>query len=127
MTGWAYISSVDITAARFVRAITRHDQEGLEACFEPDARFRALIPSGLHEYDDAASAAAVVSGWFADAELELLAESSDTVGDRLHLSYRFAGTEEGSRFVVEQHVFARLSGGRIAAADLMCSGFRPPA
>ena len=118
---------MDITAARFVRAIATHDQEALEECFAEDARFRALTPSGVEEYDDGASAAAVVTGWFADADLDLLAESSASVGDRLHVSYRFAGTEEGKPFLVEQHVFCRVSSGRLTDVDLMCSGLRPSA
>ena len=53
---------------------------------------------------------------------------SDTgdVGDRLHISYRFEGVEEGKPYVVEHHLYCTLDEqGLIARADLLCSGFRP--
>jgi hypothetical protein len=44
----------------------------------------------------------------------------------LHISYRFAGVEDGEAYVVEQHLFCTTSNGKIVRADLLCSGFRPP-
>lgn len=58
-------------------------------------QFHALTPSGLRE-----------------------------VGDRLHISYRFQGVEEGEPYLVEQHLYCTVSDGRIGRADLLCSGFR---
>jgi hypothetical protein len=69
----------------------------------------------------------LVSRWFGDStELHLLESRSNEIGDRLHISYRFAGIEEGEGFVVEQHLVCTIADHKIARADLLCSGFRPP-
>jgi hypothetical protein len=49
------------------------------------------------------------------------------VGDRLHVAYRFRGVENGEPFVVEQQLYCLVEGDAIARANLLCSGFRPPA
>jgi ketosteroid isomerase-like protein len=68
----------------------------------------------------------LISQWFGDStELHLLDSRSDQVADRLHISYRFAGVEEGKAFVVEQHLYCSVRHGKIVRADLLCSGFRP--
>ncbi len=113
-------------AAQFVHAITTHDEVALRECFAPDATFRALIPPGLRERDGAEAAAALITAWFSESSLRLLAEDSDEVGGLLRIDYSFEGSEDGEPFVVEQHVFCTVVDGRIAAADLLCSGFRPP-
>jgi hypothetical protein len=88
---------------------------------------RALIPPGLRERTGATDSAALVAGWFADStELELAGSSAGEVGDRLHISYRFEGVEEGEPYVVEHHLYCTLDErGLIERADLLCSGFRP--
>jgi hypothetical protein len=88
---------------------------------------RALIPPGLRERFGAADAAALVAGWFADStELDLAGSEIGEVGDRLHISYRFEGVEEGEAYVVEHHLYCTLDErGLIQRADLLCSGFRP--
>jgi len=88
---------------------------------------RALIPPGLRERSGATEAAALVAGWFADStELDLVDSSAGEVGDRLHVSYRFEGVEEGEPYVVEHHLYCILDErGLIKRADLLCSGFRP--
>jgi ketosteroid isomerase-like protein len=112
---------------RFVEAIGARDRAALAACFAGDAQFRALIPPGLRERTGAGDAADLVVSWFADStELELVAARAETVGDRLHLAYRFRGVEEGEPYVVEQQVYCAVTDGRIASASLLCSGFRPP-
>jgi len=70
----------------------------------------------------------LITQWFGDSTgLRLLDSHSDEVGDRLHVSYRFAGVEEGEAYLVEQHLFCTVGEGKIMRADLLCSGFRPPA
>jgi len=88
---------------------------------------RALIPPGLRERSGAHDAAALVAGWFADStELDLVDSSSGDVGDRVHVSYRFEGVEEGQAYVVEHHLYCTLDErGLIERLDLLCSGFRP--
>jgi hypothetical protein len=111
---------------RLVRAIELQDEAELARCFAPDATVRALIPPGLRERDSGEEAAALIAGWFADSTaLELRDVHVCEVGDRLHLSYRFEGVEEGVPYVVEQQAFCTARGDVIAQADLVCSGFRP--
>ena len=67
-----------------------------------------------------------MAAWFEDStELELLESRTDEVGDKLHLSYRFSGVEEGEPYLVEHHLSCVVSDGKIDRADLLCSGFRP--
>ena len=64
--------------------------------------------------------------WFGDSTgLRLLDSQGYEVGDRLHVSYRLTGIENGEAYVVEQHLFCVLAGGVIERAHLLCSGFRP--
>jgi len=116
----------DDLGTRYVSAVASQDEAALRKCFAADVAFRALIPPGLRERTGAAETAALISQWFGDStELRLLDSRSGQVGDRLHLSYRFAGVEEGEAYVVEHHLFCTMSDGKIQRADLLCSGFRP--
>ncbi len=118
----------DDLGVRLVRAVAAQDEAALAECFVPEVEFRALIPPGLRERTGAVEAAALISQWFGDSSgLQLLNSRSDQVGDRLHVSYRLSGVEEGKAYVVEQHLFCTIGGGKISRADLLCSGFRPPA
>jgi ketosteroid isomerase-like protein len=118
----------DDLGTRFVRAVAARDEAALAACFVADAEFRALTPPGLRERKGAVATAALYSRWFGDStDLHLLQSRSDQVGDRLHLSYRLGGVEEGESFVVEHQLFCTVRNGRIERADLLCSGFRPTA
>ena len=111
---------------RLVRAIAEQDQAALRECFAPDAEFRALIPLGLRERSGASEAAALIAQWFGDSsEFRLLASGSEEVGDRLHVSYRFAGVEAGEPYVVEQQLYCVVGDGKVTRAHLLCSGFRP--
>jgi hypothetical protein len=91
----------DDPGMRLVRAIAEQDEAALRECFAPDAEFRALTPPGLRERSGAVEAASLISQWFGDStELHLLDSDSKELGDRLHVSYRFAGIEEGESYVV---------------------------
>jgi ketosteroid isomerase-like protein len=116
----------DDLATRLVKAVAMQNKPALAECFASDVEFRALIPPGLRERTGADEAASLISQWFGDStELHLLASRSDEVGDRLHISYRFEGVEEGEAYVVEQHLYCTVGDGKIVRADLLCSGFRP--
>jgi ketosteroid isomerase-like protein len=118
----------DDLGTRFVRAVAARDEAALGACFVPDVEFRALTPPGLRERKGAVETAALYARWFGDStDLRLLHSSGDEVGNRLHLSYRLGGVEEGQPYVVEHHLFCTVSNGKIERADLLCSGFHPPA
>ena len=105
-------------------AIADQDAGAIADCFCSDARVRALTPPGIHEREGADEAAALIARWFGDStELDLVATRTDEVGGRLYLGYRFEGVEEGEPYVVEQHLYCTLDDGKIAVADLLCSGF----
>jgi hypothetical protein len=110
-----------------VRGIAAQDAAAIERCFAPRAKLRALTPPGLREREGAGDAAALIAAWFGDAtELVLDEVDIDEVGDRLHVSYRFHGIEEGKPFVVQQQLYCTVRDGSVERADLLCSGFRPP-
>jgi hypothetical protein len=111
---------------QLVAALAAQDQPALAACFADDASLRALIPSGLREREGGQEVAELVHSWFADsAPLELLDSSVEEISDRLHVRYRFQGTEEGDDYIVEQHLYGTVADGKLARADILCSGFRP--
>jgi ketosteroid isomerase-like protein len=113
---------------QLVAGIEARDASAIGACFADDVTFRALIPPGLREREGATDAAALIAGWFADStELRLIERSVEEISDKLHVSYRLEGIEEGAPYVVEQHLYATCDGGKISKVDLLCSGFRPRA
>ena len=114
--------------ARLVGAVAAQDAAALAECFAPGVEFRALTPPGFRERSGATEVASLISQWFGDStELHLLDSHSSKVGDRVHISYRLAGVEEGDEYVVEQHLLCTIAEDRIVSADLLCSGFRPRA
>jgi hypothetical protein len=111
---------------RLVEAIATQDAVAISTCFADNARFRALTPPGLRERTGSSDVAALIAGWFADStELALVDSEANEVGDRVHVAYRFEGVEEGEPNVVEQQLYGTVEDGKIAHADLLCSGFRP--
>jgi ketosteroid isomerase-like protein len=117
----------DALSERLVGAIAAQDGAAIAACFADGAEFRALSPPGLRERNGASDAGALIAMWFGDATVLDLAETQATeIGDRLRISYRFTGVENGEPFVVEQHLFCTVRDGKIEQADLLCSGFRVP-
>ncbi len=116
----------NVLSEQLVDGIASQDEAAISACFTEEAHFRALIPPGLRERIGASETAALIATWFEDStELDLLELRADEVGDRSHISYRFAGVEEGEPYVVEQHLYCTVTNGKIERADLLCSGFRP--
>jgi hypothetical protein len=112
--------------SRLVEAIAARDEPGIATCFAPGVQLRALLPPGLRERAGANDAAALIVGWYVDStELSLIDSRTEEVGDRLHITYRFEGVEDGEPYVVEQQLYCVLEGGAIERADLLCSGFRP--
>jgi hypothetical protein len=113
-------------ARRFVGALAARDFAGVARCFASDVRMRGLIPSGLREREGASDAAALFEEWFGACDpIETLDVQAETVADRLRIAYRFRLVEDGAWYEVQQQAFCTLEAGRIAAMDVMCSGFRP--
>jgi TusA-related sulfurtransferase len=97
------------------------------ATLAPEIRLRHLIPRGPREVWGATRAADVFLGWFGDVgELEVLSLLVAPIADRTSVRYRVRLRRAGGWEVVEQQLFLDLDErGRIAAIDLLCSGFRP--
>jgi hypothetical protein len=117
---------VSALAEQLVAAIAAQDEAAIAACFAEDAEFRALTPPGLRERSGAADTAALIARWYGESTvLDLDDVRSEQIGDRLRISYRFTGVENDESYVVEQHLYCVVHEGKIARADLLCSGFRP--
>jgi SnoaL-like domain len=113
-------------AERLVGGIAAQDETRIASCFAERAEFRALTPNGVRERSGRAEAGGLIARWFGDSTILDLVESRvGEVADRLHVTYRFTGVEEGEPYVVEQHLYCDVRDGLIARADLLCSGFLP--
>lgn len=128
------VAVADAIGQRIVAAIEIRDWARLASCLSMDVVFRALIPNETRPYREHVgpdAAAAQIARWFDDGDVhQLQASTVETLADRLHVRYRVRDREDGEWFLVEQHLFATLSGDRISNMDLLCSGFRklpPPA
>ena len=121
------ISVEEATGEDFVVALSDRDSQRLEACFHPEARLRALVPSGFQERKGSSAVAERFMSWFADPEtIEVLERNVYLVSDRLHIDYRFRlRYSDGESEVVEQDTNCELREGSIVAMDLLCTGFRP--
>jgi hypothetical protein len=54
-----------------------------------------------------------------------IAEQDQQALAEVHVSYRFEGVEEGEPYLVDQQLYCTVADGKVARADLLCSGFRP--
>lgn len=114
-------------AEGLVEAIAARDLDAIVGALAPEARFRYLIPSGPGDVTGAAAAAATFLQWFGDAdELEVQSVHVEPLSDRVIARYRFLVHEQEAWKVVEQQLCLDVDEeGRVAAIDLLCSGFRP--
>lgn len=111
---------------QFLTALAAREFAALIPCFADDARFRALLPSGLREATSSDEAARCFQEWFGAADrLELLGSRFEAIADRHHLSWRFSVHRDTRRQVIEQQAFATIRNGRFVEFDLLCSGYRP--
>ncbi len=114
-------------ADRLVGAIAARDYTRLFGVVARDARLRYMIPSGPGQVVGAADVAAKYFEWFGDVDaLEVQEVLVQRVSDRTSARYRFLLHEGRDWEVVEQQAYLDVDAdGRIAAIDLLCSGFRP--
>lgn len=112
---------------RFVDALAARDPSRLDRLLDPDARLRALVPSGLKTETGARAVMAIFLRWFGGADrLEVAERTVYPVGDRFHLRYRFRELyDDGRADLIEQDIYAQVTDGRIVSMDLLCSGHRP--
>jgi TusA-related sulfurtransferase len=121
------MSVEEATGEEFVVALSDRDSERLEACFHPEVRMRALVPSGYQEHKGPKAVVARLNSWFAEAEsIQVLEKNVYRVADRLHISYRFRESySDGESEVIAQDAYCDLREGQIYAMDLLCSGHNP--
>lgn len=105
-------------------AIAAQDFAALRACLADSVTFRALVPPGVLEFDDADTAVKRFRRWFGGPDtVEVLEAAVGEIGDKTSLRWRVRRTApDGTVRLVEQHLF--LTGGdHIETVDLLCSGF----
>ena len=110
---------------RFITALSAQAFDQLQAIFEPQTRFRALVPARLCEGSSAGEAVAWLRRWFGDAdEIQVLQSSATRVFDRLRMNYRLRVHDviNGWR-VIEQQAYSKVQNGHITDLWLVCSGF----
>ena len=112
--------------AAFLDALTTREYAAARALLADDVRFRMLVPSGLMTESDAEATIGRFIGWFGDADpFEVVASSSGEVEGRAAVTYRFRLHDADGWQVIEQHLMVDVGAdARIAAIDLLCSGFR---
>ena len=118
----------DLQAAhRFLDALATLDWDALRACFTPDARLRALVPTTLREEEGPDAIIDRLRYWFGELEdFRLLESGVEELIDRVNVRYRLAGTDpDDGPIVVEQQCYFAIDDGRIAVIDSVCSGPRP--
>jgi ketosteroid isomerase-like protein len=110
----------------FLDALARRDFAGVTDVLAPDVRFRALVPSGIREADDADGAVTWLRTWFGAADrYEVIGSGHQTFAGRHRFWYRFALDREGRPMVIDQEGFCDVADGHIHDIALVCSGFQP--
>ncbi len=110
----------------FVAALATHDLARLQACFQAEVKFRALVPGDLREGLGPEEATGWLLKWFGDAdEVTVLTSSVEWMADRLHVAYRLHVRTKLDWDLIEQQAFCTVDNGLISVMNLVCSGFRP--
>ena len=117
-------------AGSFLEGLAAQDFAKLGGALAAGIRLRALLPSGPCDGPAREAIADRFARWFGDTEdFELVEATVGEVGGRLHLHWRLrlrAKRLGGGWFTVEQQAYADTDeSGRIAALDLLCTGYRP--
>jgi TusA-related sulfurtransferase len=112
-------------ARSFLAALTERDFDSMRSALAKDVRFRMLVPSGLMIEAVADGAVGRFSGWFGDADIFEVEDSSvGEVEGRATVGYRFRVHDSGGWQLIEQHLMLDVGPGGITGIDLLCSGFR---
>jgi hypothetical protein len=112
-------------AARIAAAVADPDPQRLSAALTDTVRLRALLPGGTIEAHGRADAAALFHAWFTDFDTVQVVESAgEAVADRLLIHYRLRLSQASTRWVCTQTAVCKVTDGRLAVINLLCSGFR---
>jgi hypothetical protein len=111
--------------AAIAAAVAHRDCEQLAAAFTDTVRLRALLPGGAVESHGRDAVVARFAGWFAEFDtVELVTAADEPVADRLLVHYRLTLRQGPRRWACTQTLIGRVTEGRLATLDLLCSGFR---
>jgi hypothetical protein len=112
-------------AAGIAAAVARRDPQRLSAALTETVRLRALLPGGPVESRGREDVVARFRGWFADFDtVEVVESGAEAVADRLLIHYRLVLCQGPIRWVCTQTAACKVTDGRLAVIDLLCSGFR---
>lgn len=116
-----------VAADAFLGALATREFIAAESLLAPEVRFRMLLPRGLVTDQGAHATIGWFRRWFADADpFQVEASRAEQVEGRAAVSYRLRLHNAKGWQLIEQHLMLDLaSDGRVAAIDLLCSGFRP--
>ena len=114
---------------QLLEALAARDFDRIPDCFEAGATMRAMLPSGPAEFHGATQIVENLRIWFGCAhEFEVLDGAVGEVAGRPHVTWRFrmhpTPWGDDAWHVIEQQAYLH-AGERIAAIDLLCSGFQP--
>jgi hypothetical protein len=114
---------------QLLEALATRDFDRMPDYFEADATMRAMLPSGPAEFHGATQIVENLRIWFGCAhEFEVLDGAVGEVAGRLHVTWRLrmhpTPWGDDAWHVIEQQAYLQ-AGERIAAIDLLCSGFQP--
>jgi SnoaL-like domain len=113
---------------RFIEGLVARNWDDIEACLQPDVRFRAVVPNETTPFRDwigPGETLAQLQRWFADSDVfEIDARAVESVADVTHASYGFHGHRPDGWYVIEQHLYFEVDDLRISRMRLVCSGFR---
>ena len=117
-------------AERFLDALEALDFDAAAELFDDDGRLRALLPEAVREEEGADAIANRFRFWW-DAldDLQLIDRHAERLHDRTAIHYRLRGRDTEDGWIeVEYRGFLRLGAeNRIAAMNVVCSGFVPVA
>jgi TusA-related sulfurtransferase len=114
-------------AAAFLDALAAREFTTARSVLAEDVRFRMLVPDGLMTDEGAEATIGWFRSWFAEADpFEVDAASAEEVEGRAAVTYRLRLHRANGWHLIEQHLMLDVDAdGRVAAIDLLCSGFRP--
>jgi hypothetical protein len=112
-------------ATAIAAAVADRDRVRLAAAVTDTVRLRALLPGGPIEEHGRDAVVARFGRWFADLDaVDLVESAGEAIADRLLIHYRLDLAQRGTRWACTQTSICKVSDGRLATIDLLCSGFR---
>jgi len=113
-------------ASALAKAVADRNTATLGEMLTDTVRLRALLPGGPIEEHGRADVLARFHGWFADMDtVELVDAAGESVVDRRLFHYRLTLGQGSTRLACTQTLICTTEAdGRLAAVDLLCSGFR---